>query len=44
MNKDIKQILRKILPNYMIPSEIHFLKSLPILPGGKIDKNKLLSL
>lgn len=42
--EDIKQILRKILPNYMIPSEIHFLKSLPILPGGKIDKNKLLSL
>lgn len=42
--EDIKQILRKSLPNYVIPSEIHFLKSLPILPGGKIDKNKLLSL
>jgi len=42
--EDIKQILRKTLPNYMIPSEIHFLKNLPILPGGKIDKNELLRL
>lgn len=42
--ESMKDILRKKLPNYMIPHEIYFMESFPILPGGKIDKKELLSM
>lgn len=38
---DLKAILRKKLPNYMIPKYFVKLDSLPYTPNGKIDKNKL---
>ena len=33
--------LKKILPQYGIPSKIIFLDSLPLNSNGKVDKNKL---
>lgn len=38
----IKNDLRKFLPDYMVPSYIVFLDSMPTNQNGKIDKNKLL--
>ena len=38
---DIKQKLSKILPNYMIPSKINFLRKIPINNNGKVDKLKI---
>lgn len=39
--KEIKYELTKILPNYMIPSRINFLKKVPINNNGKIDRLKI---
>lgn len=38
----IKTDLKKILPDFMIPSAIYPLAELPLLPNGKIDKKSLL--
>ena len=37
----ITKELRNIIPDYMIPSEIHFLDKLPKNPNGKMDRKKL---
>ena len=38
---NITKELRNIIPEYMIPSEIHFLDNLPKNPAGKMDRKKL---
>jgi D-alanine--poly(phosphoribitol) ligase subunit 1 len=38
---NITKELRNIIPDYMIPSEIHFLDKLPKNPAGKMDRKKL---
>lgn len=37
----IRQQLSTKLPNYMVPSYYVFLERLPLLPSGKVDRNKL---
>lgn len=39
--KELKHHLRKILPGYMIPDELHTLEYWPITPNKKIDRHKL---
>ena len=38
---DLRHILTDELPDYMIPSKFVRMDSLPMLPGGKIDRNAL---
>ncbi|API91260.1 MULTISPECIES: non-ribosomal peptide synthetase [unclassified Virgibacillus] len=38
----IQRELKKKLPAYMIPSEIIEVNEIPLLPNGKVDKNRLL--
>jgi len=40
----LEQDLRRILPEYMIPRNIHFLPDLPLTPNGKIDNRALKAL
>jgi fatty-acyl-CoA synthase/long-chain acyl-CoA synthetase len=39
--KEVKDILKKTLANYMIPVQIRFVDSMPKTPNGKIDKKGL---
>lgn len=39
--KALKSYLRSELPRYMVPSKIQRMDMLPMLPNGKIDRNKL---
>ena len=41
-NKIIYQ-LSKILPNYMIPTKINYIKKIPINNNGKVDRLKITS-
>ncbi len=38
---ELRDFLRQILPEYMIPSVYVFLKTLPLTPNGKIDRQSL---
>jgi amino acid adenylation domain-containing protein len=38
---DIREGLRRILPEYMIPSQFLLLPALPLTPNGKIDRKSL---
>ncbi|SHJ37693.1 non-ribosomal peptide synthetase [Pseudozobellia thermophila] len=40
----LKRSLRKTLPDYMLPSRIIEVESLPLLPNGKVDKKRLLAM
>jgi amino acid adenylation domain-containing protein len=40
----LRDYLRQVLPNYMIPSHFVALEALPLLPNGKLDRRSLLSL
>jgi len=37
----VKKHMRENLPQYMIPNQIKILNELPLLPTGKVDRNKL---
>ena len=37
----VENILRRILPDYMLPDRIHLLSSLPRTSRGKIDRGQL---
>jgi fatty-acyl-CoA synthase/long-chain acyl-CoA synthetase len=39
--KEIKDILKRTLANYMVPVQIRFVDSMPKTPNGKIDKKGL---
>lgn len=38
---DVKQELKKLLPDYMIPKTIHFVQVLPVTQNGKLDRKAL---
>ena len=38
---ELKKELRQMIPSYMVPSKINFLKNLPKNANGKIDRTKL---
>ena len=38
---ELRRTLRAVLPDYMVPSEFVILNELPLLPGGKIDRQAL---
>jgi len=40
-DSDLKSALRRVLPEYMIPSSIEFVDALPRTPHGKVDKAAL---
>lgn len=40
-SEDIKKHLAKKLPGYMVPQRIIPLEELPLLPNGKLDRNRL---
>ncbi|MEK7990873.1 MAG: fatty acid--CoA ligase family protein [Thiotrichaceae bacterium] len=40
-NQQIREICFDVLPQYAIPDEVHVLKTLPMLPSGKVDRQKL---
>lgn len=40
----LRDYLKKNLPSYMIPSEVHHLEKFPVLENGKIDYNELLQI
>lgn len=42
--KALQKYLRSELPRHMLPSKIKRLDTLPLLPNGKIDRNKLLEM
>jgi acyl carrier protein len=39
----LQEYLREQLPEYMIPAELTFLETIPLLPNGKIDRQALLA-
>jgi amino acid adenylation domain-containing protein/thioester reductase-like protein len=38
---DLRTYLETLLPKYMVPSQIHFLDSMPLTHNGKIDRKRL---
>jgi amino acid adenylation domain-containing protein len=42
--KDLRQYLKEILPEYMVPASFKVVESLPLSPNGKIDRELLPSI
>ena len=42
--KSLQRYVRSELPRHMLPSKLIKLETLPLLPNGKIDRNKLLEM
>jgi amino acid adenylation domain-containing protein/non-ribosomal peptide synthase protein (TIGR01720 family) len=42
--QDLRSLLRQQLPNYMVPSDLVLLESLPLTANGKIDRRALSSI
>jgi thioesterase domain-containing protein/aryl carrier-like protein len=40
-SKEVETFLKKRLPDYMVPSAIHAIPNIPLLPNGKIDRKNL---
>jgi len=40
-NIEVQNFLKKRLPDYMVPSAIHPISSIPLLPNGKLDRKNL---
>jgi amino acid adenylation domain-containing protein len=38
---DLRQYLKELLPEYMVPSRFFSIETLPLTPNGKIDRNAL---
>ena len=38
---DVRALLQQVLPEYMLPNQYLFLKDLPLLASGKVDRNAL---
>ncbi|MBV9389915.1 MAG: amino acid adenylation domain-containing protein [Chroococcidiopsidaceae cyanobacterium CP_BM_ER_R8_30] len=41
LTQDLRDYLRDILPDYMVPSDFMLLESLPLTPNGKVDRQAL---
>lgn len=41
LKNELKKTLSATLPDYMVPNDIIFVKSMPVTPNGKIDRNAL---
>jgi thioesterase domain-containing protein/acyl carrier protein len=39
--EDLRTYLRKLLPDYMVPSAFAFLDTIPLTPNGKVDREAL---
>jgi aspartate racemase len=40
-SQELRALLKNRLPAYMVPTAVHFLKSLPRTPNGKVDRQAL---
>jgi acyl-CoA synthetase (AMP-forming)/AMP-acid ligase II len=40
-DSQVRAAISKILPNYAVPEDVLFLKTLPLLPNGKVDLQTL---
>ena len=38
---ELTALLRKDLPNFMVPQHIHWREAMPLNPNGKIDRTAL---
>jgi amino acid adenylation domain-containing protein len=39
--REVREFLRELLPDFMVPSAFVFLPALPLTPGGKVDRRAL---